>query len=163
MFNFFRKKSDPSVACKQARSLIPQGKIEEALRLYEVILSENPRFALAYADRGTLYAMTKNFTKAIEDLSKAIELGYCYDSVFTTLATIHLELHDYQKALTYFSQAITLNPNNPLIYYNRSTVYSELGNKELALSDLRKCLEFGPDQASLSAINKRIDQVSSLA
>ncbi|HEY8099483.1 MAG TPA: tetratricopeptide repeat protein [Burkholderiaceae bacterium] len=160
MFKIFKKSSDPTTLCVEARALISQGQVEKALNLYESVIRDSPQFSMAFADRGTLYAMMKEHTKATADLMHALELGYNDASVFTTLATIYKDLGDFSNALRYFSHAETMAPDNPFIYYNRSGVYLALGNKALAEADLKKCLELGPDANSRAAIQKRLEEVN---
>lgn len=155
MFQFFKKKIDPTAACMEARSLVSNGKVADAIDLLTTVISENPQFSLAYADRGTVYAMTDRHASAAEDLGKALSLGYREGSLFTTLATVQQAQGDLSSSLKSFNEAEALDPSNPFIYYNRAGVYLSLRKKEMAIADLDRCLAFNPDPAFLAAIKKR--------
>jgi len=161
MFGFLKRKpADPADTCEDARSLLASGLPDKAIRVLSDLIKEHPDFALAYADRGTVYAMTKRHRPAIADLQRALEMGYVHGSVHTTLATVHMELGDLQSALAHFSRAQELNPDNPLIYFNRAGAYAILGSKDLANADLQRCLSFHPDENFAEAISRRLAQIN---
>ena len=148
---------DLSPFCMRARGFVSQGRIDDALGIYSDVLQVDPSNALAHADRGTAYAMLKKFDLALEDLEKAIALGYEDSSVFCTVATIYFEKKQHRKALDYFAKAAELDPNYPLIYYNRSNVMHELGDSNAAIADLEKCLSFDPEDDLKELIARRLD------
>ena len=151
---------DLSVFCMSARGLISQGKIEDAIGIYSDVIQIDPENSLAYADRGTAYAMMKNFDLAIIDLKRAFSLGYADVSAYSTMATIYSEKKQLQNALEYFAKAIELNKNYPLTYYNRSNVFYEIGDHESAISDLNKCLEFKSDENFRELVIRRLNMLS---
>ncbi|WP_124540715.1 tetratricopeptide repeat protein [Piscinibacter terrae] len=160
MFKFFKKKVNPTDLCVQARTLVSQGKVAEALALLDQAIKDSPHFSMAYADRGTVYAMTGRHQEAILDLNKALDLGFDAASVLTTLATVQKEQGDHQAALTSFAKAESLTPGNPLIYYNRASLHITLGDWVHAIADLKKCLTLQPDPRTRALIEKRLAEVA---
>jgi tetratricopeptide (TPR) repeat protein len=160
VFKFFRKKVNPSDLCMQARALVSQGKVAEALSLLDQAVEDNPQFSMAHADRGTVHAMTGRHREAVIDLNRALELGYDAASVLTTLATVQMEQGDHQGALTSFDKAESLMPGNPLVLYNRASAHLALGNRSLAVSDLERCLALQPDARTRSLIEKRLAEIA---
>ncbi|POA33802.1 MULTISPECIES: tetratricopeptide repeat protein [unclassified Pseudomonas] len=150
------KKIDLSVFCMRARVFLSQGRADDALGLYGDVIQVDPDNALAYADRGTVYAMLKRSDMALSDLERAFALGYADASAYSTVATIYLELKRFSDALKYFAKAIELDPNYPLTYYNRSDVFHELGDDRAAVADLKKCLEFNPEENLKKLILSRL-------
>ncbi|MNM75530.1 lipoprotein NlpI [compost metagenome] len=145
--------------CMRARGLLSQGRIDDALGLYDDVLQVDPTNAMAYADRGTAYAMLKKFDLALVDLEKAIAYGYVDASTYSTVATIYFELKRYEDSLVNFSKSIDLDPNYLLAYYNRSNVFHELGEKKAAIADLEKCLASNPDEDFKKLIIRRLDSI----
>ncbi len=135
-------KPDLSPFCMRARGFLAQGRVDDALGLYGDVLQVDTDNAMAYADRGTAYAMLKQFDSALNDLERAISLGYVDASALSTVATIYFEQKKYPQSLEYFSKAIEADPSYAFAYYNRSNVLYELGEKEKALEDLEECLAF---------------------
>ena len=69
----------------------------EAIKLYEKILNQEPENFDANLNLGSIYAQTKNLSKASELLSKAIKLIKNTD-VHNNLAMIEITLN-YDKAI----------------------------------------------------------------
>jgi len=154
------RKLDLSPFCIRARGFLSQGRIEDALGLYEDVLHVDPTNVMAYGDRGTTYAMLKKFSLALSDLEYAFALGYQDASAYSTVATIYFELKQFDKALEYFAKAIELDPNYALAFYNRSNVFYELGNNKAAIADLERCLNFNPDEDLKQLIIRRLKLLS---
>lgn len=142
----------------KARALVSQGRIDDALKLYEDILKAAPENTVAYADRGTAYAMARKTDLALKDLNRAIALGYSDVSIYCTIGMIYFELNDYQEALGYFEKAIEVKPDYPFTYHNRASVYEALGDFNAAVADLERCLTFGPNDALRKKLKDRISQ-----
>ncbi len=154
-------KLDLSPFCMRARNLMAKGLTEDAMGLYDDVLNIDPSNALAYADRGTAHAMSKNFTFALEDLENAINLGYKDGTTYSTLATIYFELKKYDKSLEYFSKSIEVDNKNAITYYNRSNLLYEIGDKKSAIKDLETCLHFNPDEDFKKLITERLEFIKS--
>lgn len=150
-------KPNLSPFCLRARRLLSQGKMDDALGLYEDVLEVDPTNAMAYADRGTAYAMLKKFDLALSDPAQAIAFGYVDASTYSTAATVCFELKKFENSLDYFSKAINLDPSYLLAYYNRSNVWHELGENEAAIADLEKCLASNSDENFKHLVVRRLD------
>lgn len=148
---------DLSPFCMRARGFLAQGRTEDAFDLYGDVLKVDPDNALAYADRGTAYAMLKKFDFALHDLERAFALGYGEASAYSTAGTIYFELKQFDKALGCFAKAVDLDPSYPLTYYNRSSVLVQLGKTQSAIEDLEKCLGFNPGDDLRQLIAKRLN------
>ncbi|AXW63845.1 hypothetical protein CJO94_18685 (plasmid) [Ralstonia solanacearum] len=148
---------DLSPFCMRARSFLAQGRTDDALALYGDVLQVDPDNALAYADRGTAYAMLKEFDLALSDLERALALGYVDVSTYCTIGTVYFEMKQLKKALDYLSKAIGLDVSYPFSYYNRSNVLHELGDDMAAIADLEKCLELNPEEGMRQLILRRLD------
>lgn len=152
-------KPDLRPFCMQARGFAGQGRMDDALNLYAEVLRIDPGFALAYADRATVFAMNKQFEPALRDLEKAFQLGYAEASAFSTAGTICLETRQFDKALNYYKKAIELNPDYPFTYFNRANVLHALGHKDAAIADLETCLSMGGADDFRHLVMKRMAEV----
>lgn len=145
--------------CMQARGFAGQGRMDDALNLYGEILRIDPEYAMAYVDRGTVFAMNKQFEPALRDLDHAFKLGYAEASAYSTAGTICLETGQYDKALAHYARAVALNPDYPFTYFNRANVYYALGNKDAAIADLETCLSMGGADDFRQLVCKRMAEV----
>ncbi|MFP5390202.1 MAG: tetratricopeptide repeat protein [Gammaproteobacteria bacterium] len=153
------EKPDLTPLCLRARDLIRQGRMPDALGLYDDVLKIDPDFAMAHADKGTALAMMKQFDDALAELEKAFALGYAEASAYTTAGSIRLEQRQYQQALAHYAKAIELNPDYPFTYFNRANAYRAIGDKANALADLKTCLSFGGAEDFRQLVMKRIAEV----
>ncbi len=149
-------KLDLGPICMRARSYAARGHVEDALDLYADVLKVDPEYALAYADRGTVLAMTKQFMPAMQDLERAFALGYSDASAFSTAGTICLETGHFDKALDYFGRSLQLNRDYPFTYFNRASVHAAMGNRNAAIEDLEDCLRMGPEDDFKELILQRL-------
>ncbi|MCE3602668.1 tetratricopeptide repeat protein [Massilia sp. P8910] len=136
------QKLDLMPFCLRARAFLAQGRTEDAMGLFNDVIAVDPDNMQGYADRGTAWAMQKQFDLALADLDRAFALGYDEASAYSTAGTICLEQAEYDKALGYFSRAAQLDPQYPYTYYNRANVHYAMGNRAAAVADLETCLHF---------------------
>lgn len=149
-------KPDLSIFCRRAQGFVANGQFTDALGLYDDVLSVDSSCALAYAQRGTTYAMLKKFKLAIQDLAKAIALNHADAATYNTLATIQLAQADYPAALENFGAAIAAEPDYPLSYYNRSALFLKIARKADAVHDLQKFLGYQPEPELAGLARKRL-------
>jgi tetratricopeptide (TPR) repeat protein len=156
------EKPDLAPLVLRARHMVGQGRTEDALRAYAEILQIRPDYALAYADRGTIHAMRKEFDLALADFERSFALGYQDAAAFSSAATVYMQRKDYARSLALFARALELAPAYAFAYYNRSRVFHEIGQYESAVADLERCLALQPDEAFRKSIQERLDMVRSL-
>jgi tetratricopeptide (TPR) repeat protein len=156
------RESESSAACLGARALFAQGDISNALKLLDAVIQADPTSGMAHADRGTLYSIIQRRELALQDLERALSLGYGYAATYCSAASVCSELKQHRKALDYFAEAVRLDPDYPFTYYNRAEMHRELGDVEAAVSDLEKCLELGPDDNLRQLIVGKLSALRSL-
>ena len=107
-----------------------------------------PNVAYVYSARGNFYEQDlKDFSKALEDYSRAIEFSR-HDAAalnFNNRGDVYKKLNMYGKAIDDYSQAISLmegqgqkNPLLPWIYRKRGECYQALGDGAHAQADFKK-------------------------
>ena len=151
------KKPDLSPLVMRGRTMVSQGRTDDAIGIYSDVIKIDPNHAMAHADRGTAYAMTSKLDLARADLEKSFALGYKEPSAFSTAGTVCLQLKDYTKSLEYFSKALKLDPKYAFAYYNRSKALHEIGDNKAAVADLETCLQLKPDDAFKKLVNDRLN------
>lgn len=73
---------------------------------------EDVNKALEFKNQGNVFIKGKNFSKAAELYSKAIELDGTQSIYFSNRAFAHLKLDNFQTALNDCNKAIELDPKN---------------------------------------------------
>ncbi len=100
-------------------------------------------------NRGYAYLMSRDYSKAISDFDRAIELNPRYAQVYRNRGLAYSGLGDYNRAISDYNTAIELNPKYLWTYYNyRGLAYFGLEDCPMAISDYTKAIEFNPAYAS---------------
>ncbi len=133
---------------------------EDVKNIKDRILSD-PKIDSAYAwfDRGSGQAQLKNFEKAIEYYSKAIEKNEEYSGAYAGRGTCYSKINDYPSAIDNYDNAIKYNKNWELSY-NLSSTYFDRGlayfdmlpkiddNIAQAKKDWTKAIELNPHEGN---------------
>ncbi|NIS81889.1 MAG: tetratricopeptide repeat protein [Anaerolineales bacterium] len=90
-------------------------------------------------------ADSKDFEKAIEDFSTAIELNPRYASAYSYRGMAHAAMRHIEDALFDYGMAIAIDPSLSSTYYARALLFEERGDFELAIIDYKLFLELNTD------------------
>ena len=97
-----------------------------------------------YNDAGIIKANGKNYSEAIEDFKKAIELNPNDARFYNNIASIKHSIHqDDNEALDYSNKAIELNPTVGTYYGVRAVINLGLGKLNDAQNDYIKAKQLG--------------------
>ncbi len=102
--------------------------------------------AHAYRNRAGFYRTQKNFSAAIEDCTRAIELDTQDNSLafsYHDRGNCYKELKMYDKAVADYTRTIELNQEDSVAlgYFGRAEVYQATKNFSLAIEDYTKLIE----------------------
>lgn len=107
---------------------------------------EDVNKALEFKNQGNVFIKGKNFSKAAELYSKAIELDGTQSIYFSNRAFAHLKLDNFQTALNDCNKAIELDPKNVKAYHRRGLSYIGLLEFNKARKDLKIVLQAKPNE-----------------
>ncbi len=116
-----------------ASSKAPKDSIKSAMRVYEQILTLQPRHAPAAINLGTLFYNQRQFGKAEELYRRATESDPNYALAFFDLGNVLDELQRLPEAVAAYRRAISLVPNYADAHYNLALAYERLGQPRRAL------------------------------
>ena len=140
---------------RRAREMVRKGLTKEAFLLFDLAIEREPRNAKALQDRGVLLIRLKEYDKAIDDLTKSIELDPKVASAYynrgvarQTKASRSLRLRglkehpdlvpEFQMAKDDYTKAIKLDRFNGHAYHNRAACFAQLRNTNRCIADLNK-------------------------
>ena len=89
----------------------------------------------------------KDPQKAIEYLSKAIELEPANADTYNRRGTAYYNLGDYQRTIEDDSEAIRLAPEYADAFNNRGGAYAKLGKYKEAIEDYNQAIRLKPEYA----------------
>jgi protein O-mannosyl-transferase len=98
-----------------------------------------PYIFLAY-----YYDTQYNFSQAISNYSKAIEVDSNSWMAYNNRGNVYVEQGKTTQAVLDFNKAIAINPNFAEVYMNRGNLYNHLGQTAQAISDFNKAITINP-------------------
>lgn len=110
------------------------GDLENAERLFTVLIEENPNSASVWSNRGSVRLSMERWEDAVEDLTKAVELAPYAPVPFLNRAIAFEALGKYSEAVSDCKTAIENDPKEYAAWFN-------LGNVESKLQEYTKALD----------------------
>jgi tetratricopeptide (TPR) repeat protein len=89
-----------------------------------------------HLNRGVYYMFSENYTKAIHDFNKVINLEPNHSGTIINLAYINLKLQNYESANELYSMALLVEKKDYKLYENRAQAKMGLGDFSGALHDI---------------------------
>ena len=123
---------------------IQRKEFNEAIKIYEKILTEHPNNFDANLNLGTIFAQSNNLKKATELWAKAIKINPEIPDAHNNLASIYIRLGEYDKASKHIKEAIRINPKFSLAYNNLGMLKTNTGFLEEGKSNFLKAIELDP-------------------
>jgi tetratricopeptide (TPR) repeat protein len=124
------------------------------ITLWNDVINQYEKVPSAYLNRGIAYARENNYDKAIEDISKAIQLDMNNTNAFNNGAkayynrgNMYASERKFDMALKDFDKCIELNPKYKQAYFNRGNIYSDRQEYGQAMADFSKAIELDPGEA----------------
>jgi Lipoprotein NlpI, contains TPR repeats len=132
---------------KQAGELHTKDQYQEVVDLLTDEVLEQHKNALLYNKRGMALDDLKEYDRAIEDYTKAIELNPDDADVYYRRGNTWRDKKDYDKAIIDYSKALELRPGYAHYYLFRGIAWQYQGNKNNALAEYNKVIELNSDYA----------------
>ena len=124
-----------------------QERYDKAIEHYTETINLNPEFAIAYVNRGNVYANKGAFDTAIQDYTKAIDLNPEFAETYYNRGNAYFEKGEFDTAIQEYNKVIDLNPELAEAYVNRGNAYSNKGAFDTAIQDYTKAIDLNPEFA----------------
>jgi tetratricopeptide (TPR) repeat protein len=118
-----------------------QNKWDKAVAEVTSFINREPKFALAYNNRGFTYYYGGEYDKAIADYNKAIELDPRLALAYNNRGLAYHGKQEYGQAIADYTRAIEIDPAYAQAYQNRASTYYKLGQLDKFADDYKKCQE----------------------
>ncbi len=122
---------------------------KDEITLWDDVVSKSPNKARPHYNRGSVWAKQDDFSKAMSDYNKAIEINPGFAEAYNNRGDVYSREDNSPQALSDYNKAIEINPIIAKIYNNRGLIYYKLGNYTQALSDYSKAIEIDPKIAEV--------------
>lgn len=147
--------------------------VEQAKRLpvaeAELAISQHPTSAAAYNRRGLIHRAKRDYVRAIEDFTKAIELDGVFADAYKNRASAHKASNEYDpdnnrslyndrslcaRAISDLTKAIEINSGDVEAYKARGDCHADdYDRRDSSIADYTKAIELAPRDAA--AYSKR--------
>ena len=94
---------------KYGWSLSEKKEYQQAIRSLDISIHYNPRNITAYIERAYVYRQLGNYSLALADCNKAIDIASNYARAYASRGQTYYHLGEYARALGDFEKAISLD------------------------------------------------------
>jgi len=116
--------------------------------------------AATYSNRGIIYAANGQYTRALKDHDKAVEVAPDMGEAYINRGNVYYHTRQYEKALTDYNKAIELNAAPAATsWYNKALTLIRLNRKKEARAALEQALVTAPDSQK---IKRRLSDLSDM-
>lgn len=128
----------------QAEGKSKKGDLKGATADLDQTIRLDPKYAIAYNNRGVTRAESGDLKGAIADFDQAIRFAQKPAIAYNNRGFARHKLGDNQAAIADYDQSISLDPKYALTYFNRGFARNELGDTQGAISDYGQAIRLDP-------------------
>ena len=118
--------------------------LAQAKVILEKLLQEVPDHAEARYNLGMIYTDLGDPQKAVNTLSKLLELRDCGSNVYVALGFAYSRMENYTKAKELFLLALKMEPDNPYAHRNVGALYGKENDHKNAILHFEEALKVNP-------------------
>jgi tetratricopeptide (TPR) repeat protein len=113
IWKIWARSGDPNVDRLYARGIreMNEGSFTRAISTFSEIIKLKPEFAEGWNKRATLYYMTEQYDKSLEDCDEVMKRNPYHFGALSGYGHIHVEFRLLDQAIEYFQRALKINPN----------------------------------------------------
>jgi tetratricopeptide (TPR) repeat protein len=108
------------------------GKLNQALKEYDVALERNPYLPRAHLNKGIVFLRKKEYDKAEEEFRRELKINPEEDKAYNNLSAVYRLQELYDQAIEAAQKAVKLKTYYPEAYLNLSLAYQKKGDYEKA-------------------------------
>ncbi|MEB3213505.1 MAG: tetratricopeptide repeat protein [Leptolyngbyaceae bacterium] len=127
------------------------GRHNNAIALFDELVSREPLNASHYNNRGLVYFQMDKFDQAIADYNKAITLNPELDSAYNNRANYYACKGQLLSAILDYDVAININPDNVRAWINQGITFRELYMFERSIECFDTALNLGQIEGNIYA------------
>jgi len=139
------EKYDPKALVEEdfkiGKMLFREGKYQDAISIFKIIIDVAPDYADAHHSIALCYITTKEFDKAVASLEKAVELKPGFAPNYVALGQIYSEKGKADEAIKYYKKAVELQPNDAQIYFKMGAAYYNMQKFDEAIEVIERSLD----------------------
>jgi tetratricopeptide (TPR) repeat protein len=130
-------------------AFVEYGYVDEAQAAFQRVVDNDPAYAGAWFNLGTIYLRKKQYAEARKCLVEAVRLNPKDADAWNNLGTVSGEEEKYDQALTEFQNAARANPNYLLAVENMMRIFKFQARPADAQQALEELIALAPENADL--------------
>jgi tetratricopeptide (TPR) repeat protein len=134
---------DFQVRHKKGLTLLMVRQHEEAVKVFEAVLAQQPEYTNSHQALGEAFFETGDLDKAEQHLLKTIELDQERWGAYNLLGKLHDRRKNYDQAIEAYQQAISIAPSKGKLHNNLGVSYLLVKNYPKAKDCLEKAIQLG--------------------
>jgi tetratricopeptide (TPR) repeat protein len=129
----------------EGNKLFDEGKYEEAIASYALILEKYPDAYIISKNIGNSYFQMEKYDKAEEYYQKILEKEPQNTEAMVLIGNCYVNRGENEKALEWYNKVELEKINNPTVLYNIGTSFANISRFEDALKYYKRAVELKPD------------------
>lgn len=122
------------------------GKVSDAMRVYQAILTASPKYVPAHYNLARAYESLGNFAKSSEHLMIVVECEPRLMEAQLQLGTVLSAMGEFDRALTYLQAAVALNRHSSAAWHALADCQVELGHYRTAQQSYNQVTRLNPKE-----------------
>ena len=123
---------------------IEMGSLNNAKKLSEKIIKNNPKFIPAYITLGNVYYIQKKYEKARFIYLKALDEGGDSGEIYTNIGLVTSKIEGKNQSYDLLKKGRDKSPNNPYARLNLGEFYLSSGDYENAITEFKVAIKLNP-------------------
>ncbi len=127
-----------------------RGYLDQAVVSFRLAIQDNPEYADAYYNLGTLYMKKEMRAEARQSFERALQLRPDYPDALNNLGLLAAQEGHADEAISYFQRAVEKNPEYVIGLQNLGNLYREQGRWAESQRALERALYIAPEDPELN-------------
>ena len=141
---------NPAIAMiDEGNALEEQGRIPEAMALYEAAIQTDPQCARAHLNRGNVFLAGARFDEARSEYQLAIACDPHYAAAHFNLGNLNCRAGELELALRNFQESVGIRPDFADAFVAMANVFDSLGRTTEAVESYQRALAINPRYAEV--------------
>lgn len=132
---------------QQAGIASSEGRLEDAVSLYNSVLEREETRVEAHEGLANCYFRLKNYEKSLEHFQRLSRLMPREPGPYVNMGAVYNRLKDYKKAVDVLRKALTKDSKSAEAYYNLGLAYRSQNQLNLAISSYKEATKLAPQMA----------------
>jgi len=153
---FEQNKENIPLAFKRASILIQNKNYNQAVEVYNSVLSVLPSNYQALKEKARIMILMQQWQDAVRLYEYLLSIYNPEEEFYNNAAIANIKMGNFESALDHFTNALKLNPSNIDALFNRAKLYEMMGNKEKEKIDIEMMKQVLKSKKNLTESEKQL-------